>query len=358
MNTYNYRVQQLSPGDRPAIHRYYDVPVQEFQGTRILYFAFHSETIPGPGDVMVADYDGFNAHKIGESNDALGHTGGDQTWLGPSLVSYCSTRTPQVQAYVYDLEKQESHPIDGVIRSFHHKTGLAIMEYPNKGSRNMLRQQIKLWNMHNNKLDHLIQVSDIVPHHPLVDIFDPAQINLMNPKWHPAGTRFFVVFTTQIYAKQHNLPRKIKSLILADSTGKNIQYIGEFSHHPMWTPDGKHIVAHVQTETGQDLMLYSLTPDIKPQLLIEDFKGVHSSFNSTASQVVTDIFDYPEKGQASIGLYTVETGTLEILATGIHPDTDHTTGCHPHPQWSPNDKRIYFNMSDTGVPQLYALDIE
>jgi Tol biopolymer transport system component len=31
--------------------------------------------------------------------------------------------------------------------------------------------------------------------------------------------------------------------------------------------------------------------------------------------------------------------------------------CHPHPVWSRDGRRVYFNAADAGAPQVYAIDL-
>jgi Tol biopolymer transport system component len=111
---------------------------------------------------------------------------------------------------------------------------------------------------------------------------------------------------------------------------------------------------HQKNGTGQDLV--KLPADrSEPEILVKNFKGVHSTLDRDMKRVITDAFNYPEKGEASVLMYDLETGKQEVLCKGKQNDFDHTTGCHMHPQWSSDESRIYFNMADTGNPQLYNL---
>jgi len=46
-----------------------------------------------------------------------------------------------------------------------------------------------------------------------------------------------------------------------------------------------------------------------------------------------------------------------VLARFATPDTTHETGVHPHPVWSRDGERVYFNVAETNVPHLYAIDL-
>ena len=58
-----HTITRLSTGTKPAIHRYYDNPVESPDGKHILFFEFDGP-IPGPGTVMIADPQGGNPQAV------------------------------------------------------------------------------------------------------------------------------------------------------------------------------------------------------------------------------------------------------------------------------------------------------
>jgi Tol biopolymer transport system component len=136
--------------------------------------------------------------------------------------------------------------------------------------------------------------------------------------------------------------------------GDDVAYLGEFGHHPMWTPDGQGIIAYVIEDDAQHLVRYPLDGS-PPRVFLENLPGVHGSLDRAGQRLVTDVFGPQAPGEAHILLVDVARGERTVLASGTHERHDHLAGSHPHPQWSRDESRIFFNMADTGVPQLYAV---
>ncbi|MFW6304125.1 MAG: TolB family protein [Candidatus Sumerlaeota bacterium] len=183
-----------------------------------------------------------------------------------------------------------------------------------------------------------------------------TKTNFQNPKWSPDGSAFFVVFGTEVYrnsTKSWDYP-SIKSLVYGKANGSDLRYLDKFGHHSMWHPDGSGILVHNRRENrAQGLVLYDLDGN-EPEMFFPDLPGVHCSPDRAAKRLVTDIFDYANQS-AQVALFDIESRQKTLLAEGSHYIFDHVTGCHPHPQWSRDEKSISFNMGDTGIPQVYFI---
>ncbi len=83
---------------------------------------------------------------------------------------------------------------------------------------------------------------------------------------------------------------------------------------------------------------------------------VSRSSGVSPAKVVADVYRRAQ-GEGAIVLLDVKSGGEEELVGMKLPDTTHETGCHPHPVWSRDGSRVYFNSTDCGTAQLYAVDL-
>jgi hypothetical protein len=356
-------VTELTPA--PAIHRYYDVPVEEPPGGegRILYFRFDSEAIPGPGQVVVADADGADPVDVGRGEEAIGHVGANQCWVAPGRVAYSPRQRRDEASVIVDLATGETTSIDGGnIRSVFEATGEAVTT-GGAGSPKATRlgrvQSMRMLDLASGVSRPLLSVEQAWAIHPRKGVFEPSIANFQNAKFAPDGRRLFVVFGTEVYRKQtgrQDLPR-VKSLVLMDTRGQGLVYLGEFGHHPMWLPDGSGVIAYCRDEAGRQHLRRFALDGSGSEMFLEDLPGVHCSLDRAARRLVTDVFGAPSEDEASIVLVHLADGRRETLAAGKHRARDHMTGCHPHPQWSRDESRVFFNLADTGAPRLYAVSL-
>ncbi len=356
---------QLSRGKGPAVHRYYDVPVEEPGGDRLIYFEFDDEAIPGAGTVLVCDGDGGNVCEVGRAEHAIGHIGASHAWLGRGRIGYCPHKAPPTITRIVNLDDGTHRDVDIEVRSFHPSTGLGIAHrqlHELSGEFADPRWALLSWDVTTDEVRPIVDVDTIMRSHPLRDQCDAQLLRLQNPKWSPDGQRLFAVLTNERAVKTaegaEHPPVKIKSLVLVDADGSNLKYLGEFGHHPMWAPSGRYLIAHNPRPDGdgQDLVRFPLDGG-RAEPFIEHFIGIHSSLDSDEKRVLTDVFDHPEPGDGSVLLYDVDTGRHEVLARGRHEKRDHQNGTHIHPVFARDESRIFFNHAATGWPQLYSLSL-
>jgi len=107
---------------------------------------------------------------------------------------------------------------------------------------------------------------------------------------------------------------------------------------------------------GQELVAKGLDGR-EAKAILRGALGVHGTLSVDRRRLITDVYDWPEAGRAAILRYNLTTGDYEVLVRMALPDTTHKTGCHPHPVFSRDRKRVYFNSTNSGVPRLYAIEL-
>ena len=228
-------VQQLSRGNGPAVHRYYDVAVESPDGRHLLYFEFASDTIPGPGVVIVANVDGSEPRIVGESSEAIGHVGGSQHWIDNETIGYCPMISPAYTRIV-NILTGETEEVDGLVRSFNvqRQQGI-IMKRDNDFSADQYKgmQQLYVWDRKNGTTREFLHVRQCAELHPLSGQFDAELTNFQNPKWSTDDQKLMVVFGNEVFYKfNKDVPRtgpEIKSLYVMNGDGSDLRFVGLFT---------------------------------------------------------------------------------------------------------------------------------
>ena len=156
----------------------------------------------------------------------------------------------------------------------------------------------------------------------------------------------------------------VKSAIAANADGSDIHYVSEVGQHPMWVSNDSILSCvrlpefnHRDNPSAQTVMEHPI--DGSPgKPIIENALGIHGSLSPDGKYFVSDIFDWPETGTHSLLLYDVASNDYRVLARMRAEEGDTKNDMHPHPSWSRDGKRIYFNGSDTGQRRLYAIDLD
>jgi len=121
--------------------------------------------------------------------------------------------------------------------------------------------------------------------------------------------------------------------------------------HPCWHPDSQTILEPGGVLIGSGDGATRRVPNLP------SFRGSHPSFSPDGRLFVTDAFLETAGKAADWGVVVVNVGTGEHLL--LHR-FDNSRGArswrrsHPHPVFSPDGRRIYFNASNTEWTRLYV----
>lgn len=353
---------RLSDPDHPSVHAYYDCCPEDPAGARIACFRFDGP-VPGVGRVEIRDRSGRLETHFGADCQGNGHVGGFATWADDDAVIWVdgpdgSAGDPRT--HLRELGSGEQRELSGRIRQFHAPSGRGLVQEMATTADNPhgLCRAIAVIDRRGETIGRL-RLEDALAAHPDPDAVPPlATLNLMNSKWAPDGSRFLVVWTGEVYRRRSgdaSHPRH-KCLLLADATGGSVRFLGDFTHHPAWSPDGRSVIAFLQQEHGQDLVAFDAETGER-RVLLRDLPGVHPSLSPDGRSVVTDVFNAPEHGHAQILRIDLASGQREVLAEFAHADFGHSDGHHPHPVFSRDGRRLYFNAQDGGPCGVFVLEL-
>ena len=146
---------------------------------------------------------------------------------------------------------------------------------------------------------------------------------------------------------------------------------GESCTHEFWVPDGSAMIYVSYKHEAPERWIYSLDPvTLENKLLTAMPQCSHLMSNHDGSLIVGDGCG-PATGDASasnemltgdpyLHLFDLKAGTTRPIARhdsswGVYKDSRQVT--HPHPSFTPDEKRVLYSCDAEGEPALYLADL-
>jgi Tol biopolymer transport system component len=358
------RVRQLTNGDKPSVHAYYDSPPWHPVTGQVVFSRRRDGTTEG--EVFVVDADGANLTSVGWSRAMVPNCGAMAQWGTDGRRVYFRHHdgvSPLVRWF--DLDTAESGSYLGSLRMM--RPGAAEYAYHSERreySADDLRPDrraehgVFVRNLDSGDSRQLASVADCLEIHPRRDAIADLPLFVKHTKWSPAGDRLMFAFTSGMVPNRRPYVHEVWVVAADGAAGGGLRRVGRIVNHPSWHPDGRHIFANcaLGDDPAKKLALLDVETG-EARLATDRVPGMgHPSYSPDGEWILLD--DVPgRQGPASISIVHAASGELrQLVATSV---TDHShDGTHLHPVWSRDGSQVLYASDASGVAQLCVVDVD
>jgi Tol biopolymer transport system component len=347
------------PG-RHSMHTYFTVSPESPDGNWVL---FYSSTTPEGerGEIVIANRRTGQERIIARNiatEDA--HRVACQQWIsnGKRVVFHKFEGTePVVMVVDLDTGKQRTLARGRLVGFGQPKSDL-IPIYPPHWKNAAARKDLELLNVATGKIETIVTAEATLKAYPdrIKKIFGEKPITLFFPDLSPDLKRVYFKLSTPISEEFRSKEASFREmLVVYDMEKSKFLFIRDRWGHPNWNQNSRDIlnVPNVidNSETGQ----------AHPIPGIPVLPGQHLSFSFDGKLFASDTklaIDAP----GNTGNWRVVAADVNGNKLVVLHEFDNSKGAktwrvsHPHPAFSPDSKRIYFNVSSTEWTQLYVAE--
>lgn len=346
---------------RHTIHTYYTANPESPDGQRVLFFA-SSDPRGETGDIIVLDRATGTEKVIASgivAEDA--HRVACQQWLaGGRLVAWHEVVDGRWRVVAADVETLEKTVVaeDRQI-GFGQPSGNLLPVYSrhwNPGS----DRDLYLWDAATGETRTAVTAATVEATHRewIAKEFSGKPVSIFFPVLSPDSKRIFFKLAAgnggDDYRSKNASHRQ--GLVVADLATGKLEWFRAQWGHPAWFPDSRRLL-----EMG-NVVFDSVDAAAPYQKLkeIPSLRGSHPSVNPGGTLMVSDGMTESLGGPA--GEWAIQVGDLRGVHWTLIHRFDQTKGAKswrrndPHPVFSADGKRIYYNVSDGEFTRLFVAE--
>ena len=349
-----------------SIHTYYTTCPESPDGRRVLFFRSESPDAQ-VGEVCVVDRETSEVQVLArhvETEDA--HRAACQQWtLGGKMVVFHEYRDDQWRVAIVDLETGEKRELAaGRQIGFCQPDGEVVPLYGPHGAPGEYRH-FELLNVRSGKITTAVSVDTVRPAWAgtgsagyLDEQLGDRPLSICFPMVSPDGTRAFFKLATPGECRDFRSPQFSRRLgvFFYDLEARKYLYLHSKWGHPAWHPDSRRII----NMWGNGPVLLNIESGaVEQQIPMPDTMNSvgHPSMSPEGDLFVTDVQMSADRSRWGVALGDFRNGAWHLLR-----EFDDSKGAtswrknHPHPVFTSDGKRIYFNVNSEKWTRLYVAE--
>jgi hypothetical protein len=188
--------------------------------------------------------------------------------------------------------------------------------------------------------------------------FGDKPISVFFPVLSPDLGRVFFKVATPAGGEFRSTKASVRlGLFCFDLRRSEFLFMDERWGHPAWHPDSRSIIETAGRVFDSDTGKVARIPDYKV------YSGDHPSFSPDGRLYVTDTTANGEPFNGDKSTWAVVVGDVRTGKRVVLHQFDNSKGArswrvsHPHPAFSPDGKRVYFNVSDGPWTRLHVAEV-
>jgi len=344
--------------DCHTIHSYFNTCPESPDGSKVLFYA--STTREGhEGELRILERATRREHVIARNvtvEDA--HRVACQQWVsGGKRVAFHDLRDGRWLVAVVDVETgQERLLVRDRQLGWGQPSGNVVPVYGCHWNPNS-HTDLELVNVETGAVEKVVTASAVRETYPesVSRRYGDRRISIFFPVLSPDQKRVFFKLSTPGGGDFRSSKASIRwGLVCRDLDESRFLFIHGKWGHPAWHPDSHTIIQ------PNGILIDSNTGSLRRIPDLPRFRGSHPSVSPDGQLFVTDTM--LEALGGAKGEWGIVVGRMEGGDYVIVHRFDNSRGArswrrsHPHPVFSPNGKRIYFNTNSTAWTRLYVAE--
>lgn len=353
------RVHPVSPGqNRHSIHTYFNVSPESPDGKWVLFYASTTRD-SHQGELRIRSReDGSERVLVSGLNTEDAHRAACQQWVSDGKrAAYHNESNGNWYVAAVDLDGSAPRILarDRLL-CWGQANGDLVPIYGKHWAPGAHRD-LELLDVNTGAIRTVLKADTVrETYQPAVQkLFGEKEISLFFPELSPDSSRVFF----KLSAPGNGDPRSSRAstrqgLVCYDLQKERLLFMREQWGHPAWHPDSRHILdvgySVLDTDNGKTTRI----PDLPPM------GSGHPSFSPDGKLIVTDLTMDKLGGKGSdwaVVVCDVRGGSHVVLHQfNNSAGAQSWRRSHPHPVFSPDGRRIYFNVSSGPWTELHAAE--